>query len=559
MDHQHRDPLRIFCRNCGAPAFFDIQRQSFACPHCGEVTGVQSFRSELSRWRQLQRDSTVAALSCQDVPLVEYACSTCGARVVFPEGEALETCDFCGSKLLRREFMDPAVLPELIIPFFITPEEARERMLAWGQAHQNTPEGRAVAANVSRLCGYYLPYQLARGPVSAEISRAGTDRRYHCSGFLNGTAVNTSRQFDNLVLNDAEPFDWTGVRPFELGVIAGSRVKFADLSDAETAKRIAEEVTEDFRPEVCRIMQTSGVDIGLKTGDLFVLSALLPVYIIRQGNFTAVMNGQTGRMVASTGRERLTYPWLVEPTVYTLLILVLALCYFAPSEALGLTVVPGIIIFAIFSKNAKMVRRRKVLRSQVSAATRKDGLLTVTEGRDILKNPYDNTPVFFEPGPDGAPVQVRLQFYGFWRILVMIINILITVFLPVFPAALIRLLIMGGEPFMANFRPEYGAAWYVLAAFLVLLYFGKGIRQDVYEHPVIRAVQPDGSLKLIGRLEDRKIGLLNMFLTGKTGADGRPLTLTGFIRELGFQGGCILGGSLLFLLLGSVGAIVTPD
>ena len=63
------------------------------------------------------------------------------------------------------------------------------------------------------------------------------------------------------MLNDAEPFDWSEARPFEYGLIAGMPVKLNDSSDADINKRITEEVAEDFRPEVEKVMQTSGVTI----------------------------------------------------------------------------------------------------------------------------------------------------------------------------------------------------------------------------------------------------------------------------------------------------------
>ena len=85
-------PLRIYCKNCGAPAGFDIINQTYRCP-------------------------------------------------------------FCGSKLIGRDFSCPEQMPELIIPFFITPEEARQRLLDWGHKNQKTPEGRSVVSSMNKLHG----------------------------------------------------------------------------------------------------------------------------------------------------------------------------------------------------------------------------------------------------------------------------------------------------------------------------------------------------------------------------------------------------------------------
>ena len=33
-------PLRVYCRNCNTPAGFDILKQTYRCPGCGELTGI---------------------------------------------------------------------------------------------------------------------------------------------------------------------------------------------------------------------------------------------------------------------------------------------------------------------------------------------------------------------------------------------------------------------------------------------------------------------------------------------------------------------------------------
>ena len=328
------NPLRIFCKNCGAPAGFDIIRQTYSCPNCGEVSGMEEVERNITRWRELHKKNLKARTEGQS--LEKHVCPTCGAQVVFKAGEASGSCDFCGSKLVRKDLISADQMPEMIIPFFITPEEAKKRMLQFAEEHKKSPEGEAVLQNINRLKGYYLPYQLARGPVAATVSRDATNRKYYCDGYLDGTAVNTSKQLDNLTLNEMEPYDWSEARPFEYGYIAGQNVKLSDISDAQTEKRILEEVEEDFLPEVERVMQTSGVNLQMQSGNLLTMPALLPVYFIKalfkDSGVTAVMNGQTGRIAISTGREKKTLPWVVEPILYTLATFAVLLFLFSSLE-----------------------------------------------------------------------------------------------------------------------------------------------------------------------------------------------------------------------------------
>ncbi len=549
----NRNPLRIFCRNCGAPARFNILTQSYACPHCGQTSGIDDVRKSVNSWRTLQKDST--SVKTAGMKFHSCLCNTCGAQIVFTDNLASQTCDFCGSKLVRSEFSSPELLPELIIPFFITEAEAMERMKMWAQEHSSTAEGRMLLSNIRRLCGYYLPYYVVKGPVQAKISRDGTERSYQCAGFIDGIAVNASKQLNNLVLNEAEPFDWSYVRPFDYGYIAGQRVKLCDISDSAADRRIKDEVNADFLPEVEKVMQTRGVNLEISTGDMSVMPALMPMYVVKTKKLTAVMNGQTGRIAVSAGRFNESYQWLAEPTIYTV-ILTLVFGYFYDYDPQALFLggfVFGAIIFAAMTQGKKAVRTDIVLKTKAVRAERREEKLEY--GSEEIKNPYDNTPVFFEKNEKGETFPVKITFYGLSRWAAVVFYGAVTIFLPVFPAALFRLADMGeNEQFMDYFHLEYGAAWFVLAAMIVLIYFVKGVRVDMYEHPVIQAIQPDGTLSPVGRAVDHRIGILYMFGVGKRSQDGRIVTLYALIRSLG-GAGVFLVLSIIFILLGSALAI----
>ena len=564
------NPLRIFCKNCGAPAGFDIIRQTYSCPNCGEVSGMEEVQRNVNQWRELHKKNMKARTEGQS--LEKHVCPTCGAQVVFKAGEASGACDFCGSKLIRKDLIDSDQMPEMIIPFFITPEEAKKRMLQFAEEHKNSPEGDAVLQNIDKFKGYYLPYQLARGPVAATVTRDATFRKYYCDGYLDGTAVNTSKQLDNLTLNEMEPFDWSEAQPFEYGYIAGQNVKLSDISDAQTEKRILQEVEEDFRPEVERVMQTSGVDVHMQSGSLLTMPVLLPVYFIKtkykDKGVTAAMNGQTGRIAISTGREKKTLPWVVEPILFTLVTFAVLLFLFSSLEdgatlegnimmALLCTSVPAIIYFAVFSEGREALVRRIVVKSDVAKAERKGTDLSIAEGKDVLENPYDNTPIFREKNDEGRLVPVRLRFYPMSRMISVIINTFVTVFLPAIIAAFIRFLEMKpGEKFMDGFSIGYGAAWYVIAFIIAIMYLSKGVRKDAYDHPFIYEILENGKQKLIGSSDSRKLSVLSMFGVGEMDDDGKRI---GFFRLLWMLGGVglFLGGTLLFILIGCVAAILS--
>lgn len=553
---ENRNPLRVYCKNCGAPAGFDILHQTYRCPSCGEITGIQEAKKSVFQWRELQKKNTEAHFVGQQ--LEEHDCPSCGARLVFKPGEASETCDFCGSRLVRRELSDPGQMPELIIPFFITPEEARKRLLDWGHSHEDTPEGRSIVSNMNRFHGCYLPYQIVRGPVFGRVTREGSTRKYQCAGYLKGTAVNTSSQLDNLVLNEMEPFDWAAARPFEYGYVAGQNVMLSDISDAQTDVRIRKEAAGDFLPEVERVMQTSGVKVETETDNMYALSALLPVYFIKSGKLTAVMNGQTGRIAVSKERKKETRPWIWEPLLYTIIATLAAGIFFrfkpAPLSLAGF--VFACLFFTIMGEGRNSLVRRIMFRTQTSKARRENDELKIDEKKDILKNPYDNTPVFYEKNREGKLVPVKIRFYSLGRWFSILKNIFLMVFLPGILAAFIRWIELNpGEAFWDGYQPQNGAAWYVLTGLLALVYLAKGVRRDVYDHPILYEIQQHGRIRRTGRRADRKIGILSMFCIGKKENDGKKLTLFRMIRSLGGIG-IFLTVMVFIILFGSTAAIL---
>ena len=555
-----QSPLHIYCRRCGAPAGFDILRQTYRCAHCGELTGIREAEDEVLAWRTLRRQDKNAVRAAT----ADRTCPTCGAPIRFPAGEASAACEYCGTKLIRPSLEKQK--PDLVIPFFITPDEARERMQKWGKSHRLKPEGKMVLANTAHLEGFYLPYRLVRGPVYGTVDRDGNQRTYRCAGFLEGTAVSASKDLDNLVLNGMEPFDWTAAEPFGYGWIAGQKVRLSDVSEAEIDARVRREVEADFLPEVEKVMQTSGVRLTAGTGNLTNLRALLPVYCIKTKEITAVMNGQTGRIAVSGGRQKKSWPWVIEPLIYTILATVLLGIpyHFAISVMMLFASVFGCIFFGLMGNERSALIRGVILRSREARTRREDGKLFVEEGKDILKNPYGTTPVFFEPNEEGKNVPVRIHFYSLLRWLSILGTVLLTVFLPVVVAAPLRLLIMRGtgEHFMDKFQIGYGGAWYVLTGFIVIIFFAGGVRRNLYDCPLLYEILPDGRTRRLSRFREHFIGLGVLFGLGTPKKPGTPKKKRTW-KDIRFALDDFAGVGLililvpLVILIGCVAAILT--
>ena len=480
---KNSSPLGLTCKNCGAPIVFDIASQSYTCSYCGSRRSAEEFPAEVASWQKRHR--AARARSAVEYPRVELSCPKCAARIVMEASQGAASCPFCGTALLRRDFVEQADFPELIIPFAVTPDEAKNRLREWAARNARTKEAKAVMWSLERLEGFYLPYQIVKGPVTARVTRDNSTRAYTCGGCMNGLAVNVSRQLDNKVLDAAEPFDWDALRGFEYGYVAEQKVKLSDLDAASAASRAAAEVEETFLPAVMRAMQTTGVHVRVSSRDAVNVPALLPMYVLRGHGVEAAVNGQTGRVAVSRAKEKTTYPWLIEPTLITLAI---ALAFWLGFRSLELALMGGaafgLIMFTIFSQGRGARVRRLIFRSRNDAGPA-DSLVS--------------GPVFFEK-VGGELKPVRLSFYTPSRVFAFLAATFAAIFLPALTAwviAAVRVMLGAPRTVLTELRPEYGAAWYCLTVPVAIAYAAIFGRVRIYDHPVADELLPGGGTRRV--------------------------------------------------------------
>ena len=169
--------------------------------------------------------------SVRQYRLSKASCTGCGAELVLEEGEALSNCVFCGRSLVRQDYLNAKNMPESVIPFRITEDEARARLAEWCRKNKSKQEAKHLEALLPKLKGFYLPYELVCGPVHMLVRRMSGSRPYTCEGFLHDAFVNRSSQLDNLLLDGMEPFDVSAMTAFDFAYVAGHRVKTPDMAD----------------------------------------------------------------------------------------------------------------------------------------------------------------------------------------------------------------------------------------------------------------------------------------------------------------------------------------
>ncbi len=297
------NPLLVKCKSCGSKTEYSIKEQCYCCPACGSNTSVVDAITNLDSWRKNQQSDIKEKL--HELPHTFTHCPNCGAEFFFKENEATGICPYCDTPLIRKDYDESDSFPESIIPFKITLEEAKEKLLDLVDkpASSYSEEAEIAKKNINKMQGFYLPYCLIMGPIDYNIKRERTKRQFHCQIDVEKNFVNGSKELDNLVLDAMEPYDLNEIVPFSFGYISGQLVKIRNIDEKELTKRAVEEVASQNKNQIAEELDSEAIEIKSDSVNILTAPVLLPVYYFKVGDFTVAVNGQTGRVSMTNNHE----------------------------------------------------------------------------------------------------------------------------------------------------------------------------------------------------------------------------------------------------------------
>ena len=488
----------IHCPSCGAPAYYDIKTKVYDCRYCGKRVGIDRAISERKGFRAIQQKKMKEAL--KQFKIQRAVCTGCGAEVVFDNGDAVANCAFCGRSLVRSAFVKADTIPELIVPFSITGEEAKERLTGWCNQNRLKKEARAISGKIDELKGCYLPYELVRGPVDCSIFRIDGGSIYECGGFVDEVFVNCSQNLDNQLLDAMEPYDLEELKEFDFAYIAGHQVKTGDITGEELLHRIDVEVGHKYSPVIQKTLETKVVGVNANASGVVRMPVLLPVYYLAFDGYMAAVNGQTGKVSVRAVKESkyLILPWWLKAILATIAgtaSVALGLLLFGVGREL-ISVATGclglVLIFVFFTAYSQekedtfgLETYRRIFSSS-GVSYEKEEKKPVRNGKEHLK-PAEK-PVFFMD-IEGRREAVELKFTSLVRVIRAFAITFAGIFLPVIFA-----LIINGFQF-AQINLGGSAVWFCIAVPLAPVFLVKYGRMDIYDNPWIYLIDETGHRK----------------------------------------------------------------
>lgn len=488
----------IRCNSCGAPAYYEITKGNYKCRYCNGTVGVKDAIKQHQGFRRIQKEKMKSSL--ENYNLQKAECTGCGAEIVFDENDALANCAFCGRALVRSKFLNVKTIPELVIPFSITKEEAQDILIDWCNKNHTKPEAKVLQKKTGEMHGCYLPYELVRGPVSGSAQRIEESNTYSYDGFIDGEFINCSKNLDNLLLDAMEPYDLEQLVEFDFAYVAGHQVKIGDITNNELINRISNEVKESYKPVIQKTLETKAINVDLSTDNLLRRPVLLPVYYISIGDYMAAVNGQTGKVSVRKIKDSYIYilPWWLKAILAagsSIGIITLGMKLFGVSKDLIITVAQilgfffSIVMLVAFSskkqKNLKIKKPRKIYSSKDGLYTRENGKLTKSRKKLIRTQ---TKPIFFKY-IKAKKQYVILKFTAFTRVLRAIVLSILVIFLPVIIALFIN------DFNFESLHLEGSCVWFCLTLPIIPVCLIKFGRLEIYDNPWVYIISDDGKKK----------------------------------------------------------------
>lgn len=357
--------VQLKCPSCGAPINFDVPSGKMKCSFCGasftveevnQFNGISQANAELDAAHAKQAGTTgatggagaaatpetqISAAPAEGQPgwveppptyldeatgqqMAQFQCNSCGGEIIGSPDMVSARCPWCNNNFVATGQLTSTRVPDRMIPFAMTKEQALEAFKANMKGLKLIPR-EFKQVSVDDIQGVYVPYWLydatvaGEGNFSCENLRTWTDSDYEYTqhqeyqvyrsanvAFLDVPVAGTTKVTDKLT-ESIEPFDYTKSVAFSPAYLTGFMTNKYDV-EAQDANPRALERMKDSTEEVLRnsisgydTVSTINTSIQPAFGELEYV--FLPMWLMNvdfQGkNYNYAMNGQTGKFVGT--------------------------------------------------------------------------------------------------------------------------------------------------------------------------------------------------------------------------------------------------------------------
>ena len=252
-----------------------------------------------------------------------YSCPSCGAELICEATTAATSCPYCGNPSIVPGQFSGTLKPDFVIPFKKTKKDATDALKKHCEGKFLLPRSFTKDSHIEEIQGIYVPFWLFDGEVEGEMTLDAVEIRKYEDGdqeitetdhFLLDRAgvisfekipVDGSTKMPDAHMDAIEPYDYSGLVPFQRAYLPGFLADRYDVSAEESSQRADKRAEATARSALYKTaVGFDGVTIKHESYMINrgkVSYALLPVWMLntkfKDKNYLFAMNGQTGKFI----------------------------------------------------------------------------------------------------------------------------------------------------------------------------------------------------------------------------------------------------------------------
>lgn len=306
------------CPNCDGELVFSPETQNFKCEYCFS----QFSKEKLEELEPAAGTQTEADSSDKADEAVLYSCPSCGAEIATDKTTAATFCYYCHNPVILSGKLEGKFLPNKVIPFELTRDEAIKGFLDYVGKKKFVPAAFFNKKQIESMSGVYFPYWLYNTQLEGKMTASARQIRTWRTGEMQHTETkhfHIEREGDIQLENLAEnaltkanaklasgimPYDFSKMRDFNMGYLSGFLAERRDIEQSAVQGKMQSEMREAAQKlmrETIEYSSTTVENFHVVPRKEEWLYCLLPVWTVtykgKDGKvYYYSMNGQTGEV-----------------------------------------------------------------------------------------------------------------------------------------------------------------------------------------------------------------------------------------------------------------------
>lgn len=332
------------CPNCDGELIFDPSTQKYKCEYCNSMflqeeldamnPAAADERQEdagnaANNWQKDTGDMAeseknhAADTEQETAEAVYFSCPSCGAEIVTDITTAATFCYYCHNPVVLQGRVSGEYLPNKIIPFEVTKEQAVQGFLDYVGKKKFVPKAFFAKKQIESMTGVYFPYWLydvdLEGNMQADarnirVWRTGdvehTQTRFYTvkregDVELRNLPENALQKVNAKLASGVMPYDFKKMKDFNMGYLSGFLAERRDIEQENVCSKMQTEMRESatklMRETISGYESVSVRDVYFRPKHEQWSYVLLPVWTItyKASNgkiYYYSMNGQNGKV-----------------------------------------------------------------------------------------------------------------------------------------------------------------------------------------------------------------------------------------------------------------------